>query len=208
MLQYLLTWDYQNPKCAEYVGHPINGLFTIDVMIKNIQDRILQKKIPQIFLTWYCWNGTKIPCKYNKLPLRGNDIRNSGLVFQSDDFKSVVTDIMEYEDIAYNGDEIMITIPIVSSNTTRLEIIFVRWDDIDYLSFVPEIKTYIESLNPIISNNNQSKINIIQKDLKNLIERENKKYDELIDNKQKINIPTKNAVFKLRYRWNYLDIIT
>ena len=39
---------------------------------------------------WYCWNGTKNMCKYNKLPLEGINVRNSGLVFQSDNFVSTI----------------------------------------------------------------------------------------------------------------------
>jgi hypothetical protein len=88
LLRALLTWDYQNFKYYQ-PGWDLNGLYNIDIMIKNIQDRTLTKKIKPLF-TWYCWNGTYHPCEYNKLPLRGNNVRNTGLVFQSDTFATTV----------------------------------------------------------------------------------------------------------------------
>jgi hypothetical protein len=90
MLKYLLNWDY-NKALKDGNNEALTGLFCIDIMIKNIQDRMnkgtLKKKI-----TWYCWNGTKFICEFNKLPLKGNDIRNTGLVFQSDNFISTVSE--------------------------------------------------------------------------------------------------------------------
>jgi GR25 family glycosyltransferase involved in LPS biosynthesis len=88
LLRALLTWDYQNFKYYQ-PGWDLIGLYNIDIMIKNIQDRTLTKKIKPLF-TWYCWNGTYHPCDYNRLPLRGNDNRNTGLVFQSDTFATTV----------------------------------------------------------------------------------------------------------------------
>lgn len=88
LFKALITWDYQNFKYYQ-PGWNLNGLYNIDIMIKNIQDRTLTKKIKPLF-TWYCWNGTYHPCDYNRLPLRGNDNRNTGLVFQCDIFGSTV----------------------------------------------------------------------------------------------------------------------
>lgn len=45
LLQYLLYWDYYKKECEEYVGHPLTGLFCIDIMIKNIQDRMNKNKL-------------------------------------------------------------------------------------------------------------------------------------------------------------------
>jgi hypothetical protein len=60
-------------------------------MIKNIQHRMntgeLKKKIK-----WYCWNGIPFECEFNKLPLKGINKRNTGLVFQSDNFISTVNE--------------------------------------------------------------------------------------------------------------------
>jgi glycosyl transferase family 25 len=89
LMQYLLNWDYYNNETGEYVGHPLTGLFSIDVMIKNIQHRMNNGRLKKN-LFWYCWNGTKNPCEYNKLPLTGNDTRNSGLVFQWTKFVSLI----------------------------------------------------------------------------------------------------------------------
>jgi hypothetical protein len=59
-------------------------------MIKVTQDNILLNKIPKSF-TWYCWNGTYYPCEHNKLPVKGNDRRNTGLVFQNADILRTYT---------------------------------------------------------------------------------------------------------------------
>lgn len=91
LLYLLLNWNYKSEENQKYVGHPLTGLFSIDVMIKNIQDKIIKKQIHSNILKWYCWNGTKNPCQYNKLPLKGTDTRNSGLVFQCCDFVSIIT---------------------------------------------------------------------------------------------------------------------
>ena len=88
LLRALLTWDYQNFKYYQ-PGWDLIGLYTIDIMIKNIQEKTLLKKIKPFF-TWYCWNGTYHSCDYNRLPLRGNDKRNTGLVFQCDNFGSTI----------------------------------------------------------------------------------------------------------------------
>jgi hypothetical protein len=58
-------------------------------MIRSIQDNMNNEKIKK-FLNWYCWNGTKNKCNFNELPLTGINIRNSGLVFQSDEFISTI----------------------------------------------------------------------------------------------------------------------
>jgi hypothetical protein len=88
LFKSLVTWDYQNFKYYQ-PGWDLTGLYNIDIMIKNMQDRTLTKQIKPLF-TWYCWNGTYHPCDYNRLPLRGNDVRNTGLVFQCDNFGSTV----------------------------------------------------------------------------------------------------------------------
>jgi hypothetical protein len=91
LLSYLLNWDYWSPDISKYMGHtrPITGLVITDVMIKNIQQRMnngtLSKKI-----YWYCWNGTYNECEFNKLPLKGINVRNTGLVFQSNHFYSLL----------------------------------------------------------------------------------------------------------------------
>ena len=77
----IINWDYYNMK--------LSGLIQIDLIYVNIQGRIKEKKLRRLF-TWYCWNGTYHPCKHNKLPLRGNDVRNSGLVFQDSSFPTTV----------------------------------------------------------------------------------------------------------------------
>jgi len=92
LLKYLLNWDYNSKDSAKYVGHPLTGLFCIDIMIKNIQDRMNNQKLKK-YINWYCWNGTKYQCKFNKIPLQGNNTRNTGLVFQSDMFESTITNL-------------------------------------------------------------------------------------------------------------------
>ena len=99
LLTYLLKWDYFTKDSEIYVGHPLTGLFCIDIMIKNIQDRMNKGKLKKT-INWYCWNGTNYQCDFNKLPLKGNDIRNTGLVFQSNDFESIVS--KELQDLQRN----------------------------------------------------------------------------------------------------------
>jgi GR25 family glycosyltransferase involved in LPS biosynthesis len=87
LLNTILNWRYDT---FNHPSHKVQGLYIIDVMIKHTQNLINANVIPRTF-TWYCWNGTVYPCKHNKLPLVGNDVRNSGLVFQAtDDFGSTV----------------------------------------------------------------------------------------------------------------------
>ena len=91
LLNSILNWDYQNfHKFHEEFEK--TGLLTIDIIIKDIQERISKKQEEQKFI-WYCWNGTKHPCEFNKLPLKGIQVRNSGLVFQSDKF---ISNIFQY----------------------------------------------------------------------------------------------------------------
>ena len=66
----------------------MNGLFAIDIIIKTIQDRMNTRKLKKL-LTWYCWNGTKYPCTN---ALTGHAVRNTGLVFQATQFKSLCSD--------------------------------------------------------------------------------------------------------------------
>lgn len=96
-LTYLLNWDYYTKNSEKYVGHPLTGLFCIDIMIKNIQDRMNTGTLKK-YINWYCWNGTNYQCDFNKLPLKGTDVRNTGLVFQSDNFESIVsTELQIYQ---------------------------------------------------------------------------------------------------------------
>jgi len=88
LLNSILEWDYQNfhkyhDECEK------TGFMAIDIIIKDFQERISRKQLEPKF-TWYCWNGTKNPCEFNKLPLNGSKVRNSGLVFQSEQFTSIV----------------------------------------------------------------------------------------------------------------------
>lgn len=87
LLNLILNWDYNTKENEIYVGHSLTGLTAIDIIIKNIQDRINQKKMKKI-LTWYCWNGTKNKCNHPKSI--GYETRNTGLVFQSCEFKSII----------------------------------------------------------------------------------------------------------------------
>ena len=82
LLNCIIQWDYYN--------QGFTGLACIDIILINIQSRIKEKKIRELF-TWYCWNGTYHPCEYNILPLQDRKVRNSGLVFQDDTFDSIVT---------------------------------------------------------------------------------------------------------------------
>lgn len=108
-LNALLNWDYKNFNHAMR-GKTLSGLYCIDVMIKDTQNNILNKTIPQSF-TWYCWNGTKYPYKPELFPIKGNDSRNTGLVFQAtDDFESTVTVNRDYDCLFYDENKIVINI--------------------------------------------------------------------------------------------------
>jgi GR25 family glycosyltransferase involved in LPS biosynthesis len=98
----LLNWDYKNFNHSSR-GKTLNGLYCIDIMIKDIQNNILQKTIPELF-KWYCWNGTVYPYKQNLFPLTGNDRRNTGLVMQAADqfVSSVAIHINIYDDKFYD----------------------------------------------------------------------------------------------------------
>jgi len=86
LLNSLLNWDYQNSHIIR-LGYNLVGLYIIDVMIIDMQIRMNNGTLNKKF-TWYCWNGTKNPCQFNQL--NNMDQRNSGLVFQSNEFKSIV----------------------------------------------------------------------------------------------------------------------
>jgi GR25 family glycosyltransferase involved in LPS biosynthesis len=87
LLEGLLRWDYtQYLHCSNKNQH---GLIAIDMMIRDIQQRALQGKIDTPF-RWYCWNGTKFPCDYWRLPVTAMTCKNSGLVFQNMDFTSSI----------------------------------------------------------------------------------------------------------------------
>jgi len=83
LLNFLLNWNYKNFDHYNR-GKTLNGLYVVDIMNITLQRKINNRQIPRIF-TWYCWDGTYHPCDRNRLPLKGNDIRNSGLVFQNTD---------------------------------------------------------------------------------------------------------------------------
>jgi GR25 family glycosyltransferase involved in LPS biosynthesis len=84
---YDMLLNYQlNIELNEF---PLNisydGIFVIDIFFYQIQKNINEKKINPIY-KWYCWNGLYYECEHNKLPLKGEKEKNSGLVFQSSDF--------------------------------------------------------------------------------------------------------------------------
>jgi FkbM family methyltransferase len=79
----LINWDYKNFLHGSR-GKTLTGLYHIDIMLKDTQNRILAGHIPRKYV-WYSWNGTRYPCLNNKLPVTGNDARNTGLVFQDTD---------------------------------------------------------------------------------------------------------------------------
>ena len=89
LLNALINWDYQNFSLFQ-PGWNLTGLYNIDIMIKNIQMRVNNKQLPKKFI-WYCWNGIYHECDSNKFPLDVIKSRNTGLVFQSSDFISLVT---------------------------------------------------------------------------------------------------------------------
>jgi predicted metallo-beta-lactamase superfamily hydrolase len=65
-------------------------------------------------INWYCWNGTNFQCDFNKLPLKGIDVRNTGLVFQSDTFGSIIRE--KIRNIFANNEDII----IINNNTDIL----------------------------------------------------------------------------------------
>lgn len=81
LITSIINWDYYN--------HGLTGLNTIDIILIIIQKQINERKLKRLF-TWYCWNGTYHPCDYNRLPLNGMHVRNSGLAFQDDTFRSII----------------------------------------------------------------------------------------------------------------------
>jgi len=152
LLNYLLNWDYNTKDSEKYVGHPLTGLFCIDIMIKNIQDRMNQRKLRRNII-WYCWNGTKFQCDFNRLPLKSNDIRNTGLVFQSNDFLSIVT---QYEKKNFTNKENI----ILPSN--KVFIISSRCDSLDITNNLRNIIKLFQEENKeiIITNDILNKYNI------------------------------------------------
>ena len=81
LLNTCLNWRYD---LFNHPSHKVEGLYNIDIIIKYMQHLINSNIIKRTF-TWYCWNGTEYPCDSNRLPLKGNDTRNCGLVFQATD---------------------------------------------------------------------------------------------------------------------------
>jgi hypothetical protein len=85
----ILDWDFQNFHKFHHECEK-TGIMTIDIIIKDLQERMNKKQLEEKF-NWYCWNGTKNPCEFNKFPLIGDfRVRNSGLVFQSQQFESII----------------------------------------------------------------------------------------------------------------------
>lgn len=84
LLNLILKWDYNSNYATDCMGRKADGITNCDIILKNYQDRILKKEIHPNTLIWYCWNGTRNPCSYNKLPLISNrNWRNTGMVFQN-----------------------------------------------------------------------------------------------------------------------------
>ena len=78
LLNLILKWDYNSDYATDCMGRKADGITNCDIILKNYQDRILKT------LIWYCRNGTRNPCSYNKLPLISNrNCRNTGMVFQN-----------------------------------------------------------------------------------------------------------------------------
>jgi GR25 family glycosyltransferase involved in LPS biosynthesis len=95
LLNTILNWRYD---LFNHQSHKVEGLYIIDIIIKHMQNLINSNTIKRTF-TWYCWNGTEYPCDSNRLPLKGNDIRNCGLVFQATDkFCGVISRNGEFTD--------------------------------------------------------------------------------------------------------------
>jgi len=80
LLDICLNWRYDLFNEIN-TGQNINGIYTVDIMIKFTQIITNLNKIERTF-TWYCWNGTVYPCEFNRIPLPRYNIANSGLVFQ------------------------------------------------------------------------------------------------------------------------------
>lgn len=91
LLEDILRWEYWR----YYNGQTkFTGLGPIDMMIYKIQTNYLKKKKhPWI---GYSWNGTKYPCDYNRLPLTHATCKNSGLVFQNSEMKSLIVSSEKY----------------------------------------------------------------------------------------------------------------
>lgn len=84
LLNLILKWDYNSDYATKCMGRKADGITNCDIILKNYQDRILNREINPNTLIWYCWNGTRNPCNYNKLPLDNNrSCRNTGMVFQN-----------------------------------------------------------------------------------------------------------------------------
>jgi len=89
LLKLILGWDINSCYAEKCMGRIPDGITNCDIILKNYQDMILNKKMNNFMLTWYCWNGTNHKCQYNELPLDTNKkSRNTGLVFQNDSFNS------------------------------------------------------------------------------------------------------------------------
>jgi len=87
LLECLLRWDYSHS--IECYNRDQHGLIAIDIMIRDIQIRSLQGNLNAPF-RWYCWNGTKYPCDYNRLPITRRTCKNTGLVFQNMELTSSI----------------------------------------------------------------------------------------------------------------------
>lgn len=84
MLNLITGWDCNSNYATQCMGRPATGTTNCDIILKNVQDRILNNELKPDLLVWYCWNGTNCKCPYNALPLNENHRqRNTGLVFQN-----------------------------------------------------------------------------------------------------------------------------
>lgn len=85
----LLNFGFDFEMNTKILGKKFDGIFVIDIIFYIIQERTNANMINSLF-KWYCWNGTYYKCDDNKLPLKGLNVKNSGLVFQSEIFESSI----------------------------------------------------------------------------------------------------------------------
>jgi FkbM family methyltransferase len=91
VLNSLLNWNFREFNHGSR-GNTLSGLYAIDIMLVHLEYSAISGKTVKPFI-WYSWNGTKYPCGFNTLPTKGNDGRNTGLVFQNaDNFRSLVAE--------------------------------------------------------------------------------------------------------------------
>jgi GR25 family glycosyltransferase involved in LPS biosynthesis len=88
MLNLILNWNYKSESATKCMGREADGITNCDIILKFYQDKIIRGEINKNTLNWYCWNGTRDTCEYNKLPLdTERRSRNTGIVFQNTELK-------------------------------------------------------------------------------------------------------------------------